>query len=39
MALNIAHRGYVFKIGGIFMEATGNEILENEDIARAFLGG
>ncbi|MBF0459093.1 MAG: ABC transporter ATP-binding protein [Nitrospirae bacterium] len=39
MALDIAHRGYVFKIGGIFLEATGKELLENKDVARAFLGG
>jgi branched-chain amino acid transport system ATP-binding protein len=39
MALDIAHRGYVFRIGGIFMEDTGKGILENEDVARAFLGG
>ncbi len=39
MALEIAHRGYVFKIGSIFMEDTGKNLLENEEIEKAFLGG
>ena len=39
MALQIAHRGYVFKIGGIFMEDTGNNLLESDAVKRAFLGG
>lgn len=39
MALEIAHRGYVFKIGGIFMEDTGKNLLESDDVKRAFLGG
>lgn len=39
MALEIAHRGYVFKIGGIFMEDTGQNLLESDEVKRAFLGG
>lgn len=39
MALEIAHRGYVFKIGSIFKEDTGKNLLENEEVKRAFLGG
>lgn len=39
MALEVAHRGYVFKIGGIFMEGPGRELLENPEVERAFLGG
>lgn len=39
MALEIAHRGYVFKIGNIFMEDTGKNLLESEEVKRAFLGG
>ncbi|MFZ3089205.1 MAG: ABC transporter ATP-binding protein [Nitrospirota bacterium] len=39
MALEIAHRGYVFKIGQIFLEDTGKNLLENEEVEKAFLGG
>jgi branched-chain amino acid transport system ATP-binding protein len=39
MALEIAHRGYVFKIGSIFMEDTGANLLRSEDVKKAFLGG
>jgi ABC-type branched-subunit amino acid transport system ATPase component len=39
MALEIAHRGYVFKIGGIFMEDAGLKLLESDEVKRAFLGG
>jgi len=39
MALEIAHRGYVFKIGGIFMEDTGQNLLGSEEVKKAFLGG
>jgi len=39
MALEIAHRGYVFKIGSILMEDTGKNLLGNKDVEKAFLGG
>jgi len=39
MALEIAHRGYVFKIGSIFLEDTGKNLLNSEEVKRAFLGG
>lgn len=35
----IAHRGYVFKIGEIVLEDKGKNLLENEEVKRAFLGG
>ena len=38
-ALEIAHRGYVFKIGQIFREDTGKNLLYSEEVKRAFLGG
>ena len=38
MALEIAHRGYVFKIGKIFLEDTGKNLLENSEVKKAFLG-
>jgi len=39
MALEIAHRGYVFKIGKIFLEDTGKNLLKSEEVKKAFLGG
>jgi branched-chain amino acid transport system ATP-binding protein len=39
MALEIAHRGYVFEIGKIFLEDSGKNLLENEEVKKAFLGG
>ncbi|MDP2799363.1 MAG: ABC transporter ATP-binding protein, partial [Deltaproteobacteria bacterium] len=39
MALEVAHRGYVFEIGRIFMEDTGRNLLKSEEVKRAFLGG
>ena len=39
MAIEIAHRGYVFKIGSILMEDTGKNLLGNEKVERVFLGG
>ncbi|MBI5307797.1 MAG: ABC transporter ATP-binding protein [Planctomycetes bacterium] len=37
-ALEIAHRGYVFKIGAIFLEGEGKELLGNKDVKKVFLG-
>jgi branched-chain amino acid transport system ATP-binding protein len=39
MALQISHRGYVFKIGEIVLEDNGSSLLENEEVKKAFLGG
>ena len=39
MALEIAHRGYVFKNGKIFLEDTGNNLLKNDQVEKLFLGG
>jgi branched-chain amino acid transport system ATP-binding protein len=38
MALEIAHRAYVFKIGEIFLHDTGKNLLENDEVKKAFLG-
>ena len=38
MALEVANRGYVFKIGAIALKDTGKNLLENESVKRAFLG-
>lgn len=37
--LEIAHRGYVFEIGKIFMEDKGKNLLESAEVKKAFLGG
>jgi branched-chain amino acid transport system ATP-binding protein len=39
MALEIAHGGYVFKNGNIFLEDTGNNLLKNDQVEKLFLGG
>ena len=39
MALEVAHRGYVFSIGKIVLEGSGKDLLRNEDVKKAFLGG
>ena len=38
IALEYAHRGYVFKIGEIFLEDSGENLLGNEIIRKSFLG-
>ncbi len=38
-ALSIANRAYVLEIGKIVKTGTGAELLEDEDIRRAYLGG
>ena len=38
MALEFANRGYVFKIGKIFLEDKAENLLNNEEIKKAFLG-
>lgn len=39
MALEISHRGYVFKNGNIFLEDTGSNLLKNDQVEKLFLGG
>ncbi|HEX6488822.1 MAG TPA: ABC transporter ATP-binding protein [Candidatus Dormibacteraeota bacterium] len=38
LALNTAHRGYVLETGSIVKEGTGKELLESEDVQKAYLG-
>lgn len=38
MALEFADRGYVFKIGKIFLEDKAENLLKNDEIKKAFLG-
>jgi branched-chain amino acid transport system ATP-binding protein len=37
-ALRIADRGYVMETGALFLEGTARELLENNDVKRAYLG-
>ena len=39
MALSVAHRGYVLEIGKIVATGTGAELLEDEAVKKAYLGG
>lgn len=39
MALSIADRAYVLETGKIVMSGTGEELLNSEDIKKAYLGG
>ena len=39
MALSIAHRGYVLETGKIVATGTGEELLENEAVKKAYWGG
>ena len=39
MALSVADRGYVLEVGSIATTGTGMELLENDAVRRAYLGG
>jgi branched-chain amino acid transport system ATP-binding protein len=39
MALEIAHRGYVFRMGQIAIEDSGKNLLCDPEVKKAFLGG
>ncbi|MGB9682932.1 MAG: ABC transporter ATP-binding protein [bacterium] len=39
MALQIAHRAYVLETGKVVLEGTGKELLNNEMVRKAYLGG
>ena len=38
LALSIADRGYVLETGKIILSGTGEELLNNEDVKKAYLG-
>ena len=38
MALEVAHRGYVFQYGNIILQNTGANLLKSEEVRKAFLG-
>jgi len=39
MALHLAHRGYVLETGRIVISGSGVDLLENEQVRKAYLGG
>lgn len=39
MALSIADRGYVLETGQVVLYGTGQELLESDDVKKAYLGG
>ncbi|MDR0615380.1 MAG: ABC transporter ATP-binding protein [Synergistaceae bacterium] len=39
MALSVAHRGYVLETGRIALSADASDLLNNDEVKRAYLGG
>jgi len=39
MALSIAHRGYVLETGKVVLSANAKELLNNDEVKKAYLGG
>jgi branched-chain amino acid transport system ATP-binding protein len=39
MALSVAHRGYVLETGSIALSGTGQELLQNPQVVKVYLGG
>ena len=39
MALRIAHRAYVMQVGAVVMEGMSSDLIRNEEIKKAYLGG
>jgi len=39
MALSVAHRGYVMETGKIVIEGKSNDLLNNDQVIKAYLGG
>ena len=39
MALSVAHRGYVLETGKIVTSGSGRELLNDESVKKAYLGG
>jgi len=38
-ALKIAHRAYVMETGSIVLSGTGTELMQSDEIRKAYLGG
>ena len=39
MALSVAHRGYVLETGRVVISGTGEELLRDDAVRKAYLGG
>jgi branched-chain amino acid transport system ATP-binding protein len=39
MALTVAHRGYVIQTGKVILADRAQNLLENPEVKRAYLGG
>ncbi len=39
MALSISNRAYVLETGSVVLSGTGQELLESDEIQKAYLGG
>jgi len=39
LALSIAHRGYILEHGNLILSGKASELLNNEDVKKAYLGG
>jgi branched-chain amino acid transport system ATP-binding protein len=39
MALRIAHKGYVLETGSIALEGPASDLIDNEHVKQAYLGG
>jgi branched-chain amino acid transport system ATP-binding protein len=38
LALNYCHKGYVMEMGEVVLQGTPEELLDNEDVKKAYLG-
>jgi branched-chain amino acid transport system ATP-binding protein len=39
MALRLAHKGYVLETGSITLQGLASELIDNEHVRKAYLGG
>ena len=39
MALSVAHRGYVLETGRVVLSSNAKELLDNDEVKKAYLGG
>jgi branched-chain amino acid transport system ATP-binding protein len=39
MALELAHKGYVLETGSITLQGKASELINNEHVVKAYLGG
>jgi branched-chain amino acid transport system ATP-binding protein len=39
MALSVAHRGYVLETGSIVIQGQSNDLLNDPQVMKAYLGG